>query len=95
MGADVVYVWLKGGMALALTMNESSRVHLDNGSLVINDVMEDDDDEYVCIVLNIDTAENITSEVAYLTVLCEHPVCMFVCLFVVNVCDLSGVTVYC
>ena len=75
-GDNITYVWLKGGNGLPLTANESSRVHSDNGSLVINEVMEDDDDGYECVVFNIYTAENITSEVAYLTVVtCELSVC--------------------
>jgi len=68
-GTNITYVWFKGGIGLPL--NESSRVHLDNGSLVINEVMEDDEDHYVCVVLSIFTDERITSEAAYLTVICE------------------------
>ena len=71
-GDNITYVWLKGGIGLPLMANESSRVHFDNGSLVINEVMEDDDDGYECVVFNIYTAESITSKVAYLTVVtCE------------------------
>jgi len=75
---NVAYVWIKGGMALALPMNESSRLHLYNGSLVINNIIDDDEDEYVCMVLDLDTGKNITSDSVYITVISKC-VCVCVC----------------